>query len=175
MSCENRRVGYVQSVQWPRRTISVTCLNSGLVDLLFCFNSTSSMHDTEPQSTHIKCGCESCSWADSLIISNRQTLSPSADRRSTFLATKSVKFRKTVALSISRFCSSSETSAWVRGDSEPWSTLSVAILAGVALSPADRIFSRAHSWLFTFWFIASPIAEGSLQNNLQRSKTVLWS
>jgi len=60
---------YLQSLQWPRKRISITSPIASLCRLLPAVSFTSSMHETVPQSTQTKCG-----WfgpCSSSIASNR--------------------------------------------------------------------------------------------------------
>ena len=52
-----RKLDYAQSLQCPRRRISVTCRSFFRAVLFLLVSSMSCRHDTSPQSTQTKCGC----------------------------------------------------------------------------------------------------------------------
>ncbi len=147
-----------QPLQRPRRRISVTSPTDLLWRRLPAVSWTSSRQVTEPQSTQTKWGWAAWLGCCGSIASNRHTWSPSSVRRSNPASARSLRFRNAVALSTPVRLNSSATSACVNGEGFSRTIRRVAIRAGVARRPTDRMSFRAVSNPVT-----SPIDSGTFR------------
>ena len=139
-------------MQWPFTKISL--MREMLRDF-FIFSSGKLiplMQATVPHSTHTKCGwlLRSC---DGSRISNRHTWSPSSVRLTNSASVRSLRLRKTVALSNPMGTSLSEISACVCGLLPFRSAIRTEIRAGVLRNPAARRISRTFSISFVSFLL----------------------
>ncbi len=133
---------YWHSWQCPRIKTSVI-LPTEAIDFIEDFgNSNLCRQVTLPQSTQMKCGCSHPSGCESSRNSKRQTWSPSSFRVTSPASTRSVRFRKTVALSKPSGTRLAAMSACVAGDFARPSQCITAKRAAVVLNPRSDKSSR---------------------------------